>query len=94
MKTKLIFFVLLAQHFVTGNIQPDKILVTTKVTIILSNPEISPINNTSMLFPCSHEKAKTRILLHLAHACMTGHRNAVSRTVVTDVVVLAVSSTN
>ena len=92
-ENKIELFVLLAQHFVTGNIQPDKILVTTKDTIILSNPEISPIENTSMLFPCSHEEANTRIFLHLAHACMTGHRNAISRTAVTDVV-LAVSSTN
>ena len=52
---------------------------------------MSPIEISSMLFPCHHEEANTRIFLHLVHACMTGHRNATIRTVVTDVVVLAVS---
>ena len=43
------------------------------------------------LQPCSHEEADTRILLHIKDAMNAGYKDAIIRTVDTNVVVLAVA---
>ena len=47
--------------------------------------------DTIRLAPCNHGEAATRMILHLADAVDEGYNNALSRTVDTDVVVLAVA---
>ena len=47
--------------------------------------------DTSMLAPCSHEKADTRMFLHVSHAVNQGFNNILLRIVDTDVLVLAVA---
>ena len=45
--------------------------------------------DVSMLVPCAHEEADTRLLLHAKHASETGQNSIIIRTVDSDVVVLA-----
>jgi len=47
--------------------------------------------NLDDLQPCSHEEADTRILLHVKYAMNFGYKDAIIRTVDTDVVVPAVA---
>ena len=44
----------------------------------------------SAFYPCKHEEADTRMMLHLQHAAANGHERAYLRTVDTDVVTQAV----
>ena len=60
-------------------------------TEVMCSPAESDLTS---LAPCSHEEADTRMLLHVADAVQKGMRTAVIRTVDTDVVVLAVTSSN
>ena len=46
------------------------------------------------LFPCLHEEADTRLLLHAADAVKKGHRKLCMRTVDTDVVVISIAMFN
>ena len=46
-------------------------------------------NHLSPLFPCNHEEADTRIIVHLSHAAQNGIERALIKTVDTDVVVIA-----
>ena len=80
-KTEL--FAFLGQQAVT--IHDERKVVSTSGKLILTN---SPIEDVSRLFPCTHEEADTRLLLHAAHAAATGCQRAMVRTVDTDVVVL------
>ena len=48
-------------------------------------------NDLSPLFPCNHEKADTRIFVHLSHAAQNGIKRTPIKTVDTDVVVIAVA---
>ena len=48
--------------------------------------------DTSMLQPCTHEEADTRMILHAADAGRRGLRRIMIRTVDTDVVVLAIAN--
>ena len=63
-------------------------VVTTKREHVLSTKEI----NTETLAPCDHEEGDTRVLLHLKHVVLEGHKKAFIRTVDTDLVVIAVST--
>ena len=46
----------------------------------------------SLLKPCTHEEADTRLLLHVADCSRDGHDNVLIRTTGTDVLGLAISS--
>ena len=63
-------------------------VVTTYGAQVLSIPSRA----TSLLAPCSHEEADTRMILHLADAVNQGFQKILLRTVDTDVVVLAVAA--
>jgi len=67
----------------TGN---KVILLTIHKSVVSSNPVV----NLDGLLPCSHEEADTRILLCVKDAMNYGYKDAIIRTVDTDVVVLAV----
>lgn len=45
----------------------------------------------SLLEPCSHEEADTRIMVHVLDACSSGHKRIMIWSNDTDVVVLAIS---
>jgi len=66
----------------------DKQLVITDRGDILSKP---PLLDTTSLAPCTHEEADSRMMLHAAHAAHAGRSKITTRTVDTDVVVLAVA---
>jgi hypothetical protein len=63
-----------------------KLLLSTHFETVLANRDC----DLTTLQPCNHSEAKTRILLHLAHAVQQGHTAAYVRTVDSDVVVLTV----
>ena len=83
-KTEL--FAFLAEHI--SRLQTDKQVVTTYGAQVLSIPP----RDTSLLAPCSHEEADTRMILHLADAVYQGFQKILLRTVDTDVVILAVAA--
>ena len=62
------------------------------ITTIDNDINGSSMVNKEGLAPCNNEEADTRILLHLRKASADGLKNAMIRTVDTDVVVLAISS--
>ncbi|KAG1676904.1 hypothetical protein GQR58_014091 [Nymphon striatum] len=66
----------------------DKHLVVTDGEEVCSKP---PLSELSLLAPCTHEEADSRIVLYVSHASRHGHNKIMIRTVDTDVVVLAVS---
>ena len=66
---------------------PAKQVITTYGEGVLC---ITPCD-TSMLAPCSHEEADTRMFLHVSDAVNQGFNNILLRTVDTDVLVLAVA---
>ena len=63
------------------------------IALLERRVSLSSTNRTDMtiLAPCTHEKADTRLLLHVLVSSLLGHRRVVIRTNDTDVVVLAVS---
>ena len=61
-------------------------LIITKETSVLSNTQLE----LSALYPCKHEDADTRMMLHLQHAAANGQERAYFRTFDTDVVILVV----
>lgn len=65
----------------------DKLLVATVLDEAMAKPE--PVDLTTIT-PSTHEEADSRILLHVAHAAASGHRNIFIRTSDSDVVVLSV----
>ena len=75
----------LAEQAMKTNSQ--KQVITTKGENVMSLQDC----NTSMLSPCNHEEADSRIFVHLADAVHAGLTKVLIRTVDTDVVVLAVS---
>ena len=66
----------------------DKVILSTIHKSVVSS---NPVVNLDGLQPCSHEEADTRILLHKKDAMNAGYKDAIIRTVDTDVVVLAVA---
>ncbi|KAG1652706.1 hypothetical protein GQR58_026116 [Nymphon striatum] len=66
----------------------DKQLVVTDGEKVCSKP---PLSELSLLAPCTHEEADSRIVLYVSHASRHGHNKIMIRTVDTVVVVLAVS---
>ena len=51
-----------------------------------------PIKNNSMLAPCDHDEADTRIFLHIADAVLRGYSKMLIRSKDTDIVVLSVAT--
>ena len=66
----------------------DKQLVITDRDAVLSKP---PLLDTASVAPCTHEESDSRMMLHAAHAAHAGRSKITTRTVDTDVVVLAVA---
>ena len=85
-KTELIAF--LSNVLLSAFVQEDKQLVVTNKMDVLSKPQLPDI---SLISPCTHEEADSRMLLHVGHAVKSGHRSIMIQTVDTDVVVLAVA---
>ena len=50
-----------------------------------------PLEDLTLLAPCNHEEADSRMLLHISHAATQGHHKILIRTIDTDVIVLAAS---
>ena len=70
----------------------DKMIFATVGKEVFSSPKSTIFDsNYSLISPCSHEEADTRMLLHAKHAVVQGHQVICLKTVDTDVVVLAVS---
>lgn len=69
-------------------LQQGKQLVVTLGQDVLSEPLLP---DKTMLSPCSHEEADTRLILHAADAARNGIKRVLIKTVDTDVVVLAVA---
>lgn len=69
-------------------IDSDKEIISTVESEVLCNHQ----RDESVLSPCTHEEADTRMMLHLKDAVMQGYTKVTIRTVDTDVVVLAVTS--
>ena len=69
-------------------------LVTSKQIVTTNGSEVvcSPPQDTSLLAPCNHEEADTRMILHLADAVSKDFQKILLRTVDTDVVVLSVAA--
>ena len=63
-----------------------EIVVTDGIEVL-----VSPVRDTTLLAPCLHEEADTRMFVHAADAASRRHKKMIVRTVDTDVVVLAVS---
>ena len=78
-------FKFLATH--SAQMESDKLVITTKRAEILCNYP----RDTSLLFPCDHEEADSRMMLHLADAVNEGDNKVLLRTVDTDIAVLAVA---
>lgn len=84
-KTEL--FTFLARYISTMITSQDK-----KVFVTLGPDVFANVNDDlSMLTPCSHEEADTRIFLHISHASRAGLLKGTIRSVDTDVVVIAVA---
>ena len=62
----------------------EKLIITTYEEKVLSKHDL----DLSMLQPCNHAEADTRIILHLFHAASEWHKFALVRTVHSDVVIL------
>jgi hypothetical protein len=84
-KTEL--FQYLSQQIVSLHFD-DKEIYSTYGEQVLSSPERQ---NLSVLQPCSHEEADTRLILHTFDAAQEGCQRIMIRTTDTDVVVLAIS---
>ena len=52
-------------------------VICTNLTKVNSNSE----NDLSLLFPCNHEEANTRIFVNLNHAVQNGDESTLIRTV-------------
>ena len=85
-KTEL--FTFLSGYVAGMPIDTGKEVIVTDGCNAMYNPNAE---HASMLEPCSHEEADTRVMLHIAHAVSKGHTSLMIRTVDTDVVVIAVS---
>ena len=69
----------------------DKEVVLTDGKGVLSAHFLQDVHTPA---PCSHEEADSRMLLHVSHATQHGHYQMLIRTIVTDVVALAVFAVN
>lgn len=69
-------------------------MVTSKQIVTTNGSEVvcSPPQDTSLLAPCNHEEADTRMIFHLADAVSKGFQKILLCTVDTDVVVLSVAA--
>ena len=79
-------FQFLSDALVSATSLSSYCLFTTKGELVVSNRSI----DLSDISPSDHEEADSRMMLHLHHAVMDGHRKAFLRTVDSDVVVLSV----
>lgn len=80
-------FSFLSKHVVL--LETNKEIISTLDENVLCNS--TDHEDLTLLAPCNHEEADTRIILHAAEAVSTGHKRVLIRTVDTDVVVLAVT---
>jgi len=78
-------FKFLADELVKATSTSHYHLLTTKGEFVLSNKAVE-VSKT----PSDHEQADSRMMLRLHHAVVDGHNKAFPRTVVSDVIVLAV----
>ena len=65
-----------------------KVLLSTQDTLVKS----TSTGISSLISPCTHEEADTRLLLHASDCASNGHGKLMVRTVDTDVVVLSVAN--
>lgn len=85
-KTEL--FAFLANHIVFPDFGSNKQVISTLGQQVLCNP---PRGDVSILAPCNHEEADTRMMVHVADAVQKGLTKVLLRTVDTDVVVIAIA---
>ena len=81
-KTEL--FTFLSRKVERFNFTPGKVVFVTSGQSVLS----VGVNNSMDV--CNHEKADTRIVVHLVHALESGANSAQIRTVDTDVIVILI----
>lgn len=81
-------FNFLAQQVISQPIPEGKEIYSTFEEKVLCSPKRAQM---SMLEPCNHEEADTRLMVHVLDASVCGHQRIIVRTNDTDVVVLAVS---
>ena len=83
-------FSFLAKQISTAGFGQGKQVITTKEEQVLCSPLRL---DTSILTPCNHEEADTRMLVHAADASKAGYKNIIIRTVDTDVVIISIAMT-
>ena len=88
-KTELFKF--LSQQAICLPIDESKVIYATDGRKVLTTMANAVLTN---LFPCLHEEADTRLLLHAADAVKKGHRKLYIYTVDTDVVVISIAIFN
>ena len=71
----------------SSKIMINKIVLSTYGEMVVSTSNV----DESMLVPCTHEEADTRIFLHVKNASMSGNNTVMIRTVDTDVAVIGVT---
>ena len=81
-------FQYLSDVAVQSPFNPDKGIYATSGASVLSS---DPHADMSMLSPCNHEEADTRVILHVLDAARKGASKVLIRTVDTVVVVLAIA---
>lgn len=86
-ENKAELFAFLAKH-VEALFIPGKQLISTFSEDVISSTAL----DKDGLAPCKHEEGDTRVILHAAHAAMTGHKRIMIRTVDTDIVILCISN--
>ncbi len=80
-------FAFLVKHI--QHLETRKQIITTSGSVVIC----SPAQDTSLLAPCNHEEADTRMILHLYDAVHKGFQKILLHTVDTDgVVVLSVAA--
>ena len=87
-ENKVELFKFLCDHSTKMALEDGKVLISTYGNGVKCS---SPGIDLSRLFPCSHEEADTRILFHALDAGIQKLHRISSRTVDTDVVVLAIT---
>eukprot|EP00794_Sanderia_malayensis_P021193 gene21193-23274_t len=80
-------FKILAMCVVKLNV-PEKIIVSTIMDQVLTNGFDGIVDDLS---PCNHEEADTRLFLHVKHCSQEGNSKVLTKTVDTDVVIIAIA---
>ena len=80
-----------SELFLVEELSHMNVAETLIISLYVENVLSSAPGNTMGLTQGNHEEAATRLLLHVPHSAMSGHRSVQIRSVDTDIVMLAVA---